>query len=62
MRIHIESCMELIDKYEVSEEKQEILNEITSRWNTYRIKEANQNPDIWFNEVYDLNFKFNKIK
>ena len=54
--------MELIDKYEVSEEKQESLNEITSRCNAYMIKEANQNHDICFNEVYNLNFKFNKIK
>ena len=29
----------LVDKYEVSDEKQEIINELTNRWNTCRIKD-----------------------
>ena len=53
--------MALIDKYEVSEEKQESVNKFTNRWNTCKIKDTSQDPDIWFNELYNLNLKFNKI-
>ena len=52
----------LIDKYEVSDEKQESLNEVTNRWNSCRINGTIQYPGIWFNELYNLNLKFNKIK
>ena len=54
----------LIDKYEVSDEKQESLNEATNRWNNCRIKETSIYPDIWFNELYNLNLKlkYNKAK
>ena len=38
------------------------LNEVTQSWNNYRIKETSQDPDIWFNELFNLNLKFNKIK
>ena len=27
-----------------------------------KIKDTIQNPDIWFNELFNLNFKFNRIK
>ena len=57
-----ESWKVLIDKYEVLDENQESLNEITNRWNNFRIKETSQNPDIWFNEIFSLNLKFNHIK
>ena len=52
----------LIEKYEVSDEKQESLNEVTNRWNKLRINDTSQDPDIWFNGLYHLNLKFNKIK
>ena len=39
----------LIDKYEVSDENQESLNEVKNRWNNCRIKDISQDPDIWFN-------------
>ena len=52
----------LIYKYEVLYEKQEILNEVTNRWNKCKIKDASIDPDIYFNELYNLNLKFKKIK
>ena len=54
--------MALIDKYEMSEEKQESLNEAKNRWDTCSIKDKNKNPDICLNELYNLNLKFNNIK
>ena len=52
----------LIDKYEVSDEKQESLNEVTNRWNNCSIKDLIQDPDIWFNELYNLKLNFKNIK
>ena len=52
----------LIDKYEVSYEKQESSNEVKKRWNNCRIKYKSQYPDIWFNELNHLSLKFKKIK
>ena len=52
----------LIDKYEVSYEKQENLIEVTNRWNTFRIKDTSQDPDLWFDEIFNLNLKFKNIK
>ena len=52
----------LIEKYEVSYEKQESLNEVTNRQNKCRINDTSQDPDIWFNELCNLNLKFKKIK
>ena len=46
----------------MSDEKQERLNEVTNRWNNWRINDTSQDPDIWFNEFYNLNLKLNKIK
>ena len=53
---------DLIDKYEVSDEKQESLNEVTKRWENCKIKDTSLDPDIWFNELYNINLKFNNIK
>ena len=53
--------MALIDKYEVSEEKKESLNEVTNMWNAFRIKNTIQYLDIWFNELFNLNLNFIKI-
>ena len=57
-----ESQKDLIGKYEVSYDKQDILNEVTNMCNNCRIKDTSQDPDIWFNELYNLNLKFKKIK
>ena len=37
-----EAWKALIDKYGVSDDKQESLNEVTNRWNNYRIKNTSQ--------------------
>ena len=52
----------LIEKYEVSNEKQESMNEGTKRWNNCKIKDTSLDPGIWFNELYNLNLQFKKIK
>ena len=41
----------LIEKYEVSDEKQESLNKVTNGWNNCNIKDTSLDPDIWFNEL-----------
>ena len=41
----------LVDKYEVSDQKQEILNEVTKRWNNCKTKDTILDPDIRFNEL-----------
>ena len=38
------------------------LNEVTNRCNILSSKVTSQDPEIWFNEPYDLNFKLNKTK
>ena len=57
-----ESWKALIDKYELLDERKDILNEVTNRWKSCRIKDTSQDPDIWFNELFNLKLKFNKIK
>ena len=57
-----ESWKDLIEKYVVSDEEQESLNKITNRWNNCSIKDTNQDPYIWFNELFNLNPKFKKIR
>ena len=51
-----------IGKYKVSDKKQENLNEVTNRWNNFRIKDAGKYPDTWFNELFDLNLKLKNIE
>ena len=46
----------------MSNEKQEILNEVTNRRNNYSIRDKSQYPDIWFNEWFNFNLRLNKIK
>ena len=46
----------------MSEEKQEGLNIVSNRWNTFKIKVTIQDPYIWFNELINVNLKFNKTK
>ena len=48
--------------YAVSDENQYILNEVTNRWNNCSIKDTSNDPDIWLNELFNLNLKFKKIK
>ena len=57
-----ESWKNLIDKHEVSDEKQESLNEATDIWNKCSINETSQDPDIWFNGLYNLILRFKNIK
>ena len=57
-----EACKALVEKYDVSDDKQESLNEVTNRWNNYSIKDTSQDPDIWLNEQFNSDLKFNKIK
>ena len=52
----------LIEKYEVSYDNKEILNEVTNMWNNFNIKYTSIDPYDWFNEMYNLNLKFKKIK
>ena len=52
----------LIDNYEFSDDTQDSLNGVTNRWNNCRIKYTSLDPDIWFNQIHDLNLKFKKIK
>ena len=53
-----ESWKYFIEKYDVSDERQEILNEVRNMWNNCRIKETSQDQDMWFNELYNLRSKF----
>ena len=57
-----ETWKSLIDKYEVSDYKQDSRNESTNIWNCFRIKETIQDSHIWINEAYNLNLKFKRIK
>ena len=45
----------------MSEEKQESFNEVTNRWNNFKIKDTSLDPYIWFNELYNLNLNFKNI-
>ena len=35
---------------------------MTNSWNNFNIKDTSLDPYIWFNEIYNFNFKFNNIK
>ena len=35
---------------------------MTNRCNNCKIKDTSLDPEIWFNELYNLNLKFKKIK
>ena len=51
-----------MDKYEMSYDKQESLNEVTHICNNCKIKDTSLDPEIWFNELYNANLKFKNIK
>ena len=38
------------------------MNEVTNRWNNFSVKDTSQYPDIWFNELFNLNLKFKRIQ
>ena len=57
-----EAWKDLIEKYEVSDERQESLNGVTNRYKNFSIKDTSQDHDIWFNEIFNLNPKLKKIK
>ena len=57
-----EASKALLDIYDVSDKKQESLNEVTNIWNNFSTGYTIQYLDIWFNELFSLNLKFNKIK
>ena len=42
--------------------KKESLNEVTNRWNNFRINDTRQSTHICFNGVFNLNLNFKKIK
>ena len=46
----------------MSDEKKESLNWTKNRWNNCKIKDTSIYPDIWFNELYNLNLNFKNIK
>ena len=46
---------DLIDKYEVSDEKRESLNEVRNWWNNCKIEDTGLvDPDIWFQTRYTI--------
>ena len=52
----------MIGKYEVSDKKQESLHGVTNLCNNCNIKDTSLDPDIWFNELYNLSLRFKNIK
>ena len=38
------------------------LKEVNNMCNNCKIKDTSLDPEIWFNELYNLNLKFKKIK
>ena len=57
-----ESWKELIEKYEVTDKKQEGINEVKNRWTTCSIKDTIQHTYIWSNGLYNLNLNTKKTK
>ena len=35
---------------------------MTNRWNNWKIKDTSLDPDIWFDDIYNLNLNFKNIK
>ena len=52
----------LLNKYEVSKEKQESLTDVTEEWNNTRLESMQTDPDDWFSLLFRINAKFGKIK
>jgi len=52
----------ILNKYEISGEKQEILTDVTEEWNYTKLDSAQPDPDDWFSLLFRINVKFGKIK
>ena len=52
----------LLNKYEVSGEKQETLTDVTEEWNNAKLDSVQTDPDDWFSLLFRINAKFGKIK
>ena len=52
----------LLNKYEVSDEKQESLTDVTKEWNSAKLESVRVDPDDWFSTLFRINKKFGKIK
>ena len=52
----------LLDKYDVSSQKQNSLTDVTEEWNNSRLGSVKVDPDDWFPYLYQVNAKFKKIK
>ena len=52
----------LLNKYEVSNEKQESLTDVTIEWGACTLDGIRTDPDMWFSELFRINEKFEKIK
>ena len=52
----------LLDKYDVSSEKQISLTDVTEGWNNSRLRSTKVDPDDWFTYLYRVNARFRKIK
>ena len=48
-------------KYKVSDEKAESLTDVTMEWNSCKMDEIDNDPDVWFSRLYRINLKFKKI-
>ena len=52
----------LLNKFEVSEQKQESLTDVMMEWAACRLINTKIDPDNWFSQLYYINQKFKKIK
>ena len=52
----------LLNKYEVSDEKQESLTDVTEEWNSSSLRSTKIDPDDWFSVLFLINSRFEKIK
>ena len=52
----------LLNKYKVSDEKQESIKDVTIEWVECTINGTRTDPDMWFSELFRINSKFEKIK
>ena len=52
----------LLRKYEVSDEKQESLTDVTDEWNKSKLESVKMDPDDWFSTLFRINKKFGRIK
>ena len=52
----------LLNKYEVSNEKQESLTDVTIERGACTLDGTRTDPDLWFSELFRINSKFDRIK